>query len=117
PRASWRQRQRLLRRQCQPKMRDGEGMHQPALYDLSAVKCLVVVPAYNEEKSIAGTVADIRAAIGNSRPDAAIVVVNDGSRDGTSAAARATGAVVLDLPFNLDIGGSVQAGLMYAARD
>jgi len=72
-----------------------------------------VVPAYNEEKSIAATVAEIRAGC----PDAAIVVVNDGSADATSVAARATGVTVIDLPYNLGIGGSVQAGFKYAARN
>jgi glycosyltransferase involved in cell wall biosynthesis len=77
------------------------------------VKCLVVVPAYNEEKSIAATVAEIRAGC----PAAAIVVVNDGSTDATSAAARATGVTVIDLPYNLGIGGSVQAGFKYAVHN
>lgn len=76
------------------------------------VKCLVVVPAYNEEKSIAATVADIRAGC----PQAEIVVVNDGSRDKTSAVARSMGVTVIELPYNLGIGGSVQAGFKYAAR-
>jgi glycosyltransferase involved in cell wall biosynthesis len=76
------------------------------------VKCLIVVPAYNEEQSIARTVAEIRTAC----PQAGIVVVNDGSADATSGAARATGVPVLDLPFNLGIGGAVQAGYLYAVR-
>lgn len=76
------------------------------------MRSLVIVPAYNEAAAIAATIADIRAGF----PDAAIVVVNDGSRDGTAEAARRAGVAVLDLPFNLGIGGSVQAGLKYAVK-
>lgn len=72
----------------------------------------MIVPAFNEEASIAATTAEIRAAV----PEAGIVVINDGSRDGTSRAARAAGVTVLDLPYNLGIGGSVQAGFKYAVR-
>lgn len=76
------------------------------------MRSLVIVPAFNEAAAIAATIADIRAGF----PEAAIVVVNDGSRDSTSAAARNSGVAVLDLPCNLGIGGSVQAGLKYAVR-
>jgi glycosyltransferase involved in cell wall biosynthesis len=41
-------------------------------------------------------------------------VVNDGSPDDTSRAARAAGAIVLDLPDNLGIGGAVQTGFLFA---
>jgi hypothetical protein len=45
-----------------------------------------------------------------------ILVVNDGSADHTSDRARASGVVVLDLPFNLGIGGGMQTGYKYAAE-
>jgi glycosyltransferase involved in cell wall biosynthesis len=45
-----------------------------------------------------------------------ILVVNDGSADHTSDKARASGVVVLDLPFNLGIGGGMQTGYKYAAE-
>ena len=74
------------------------------------IRYLVVVPAFNEEDNIAATVREIRAGF----PEASILVVNDGSRDGTSLAARKTGVAVLDLPFNLGIGACVQTALKYA---
>jgi hypothetical protein len=43
-----------------------------------------------------------------------VIVVNDGSPDGTSGEARRAGAVVLDLPCNLGIGGAVQTAFLYA---
>ncbi|MBT0666298.1 glycosyltransferase family 2 protein [Geobacter pelophilus] len=73
---------------------------------------LVIVPAYNEEASIAEVIADLRS---NQRP-LDIIVVNDGSIDRTSAIARLHGVAVIDLPKNLGIGGAVQAGFKYADR-
>jgi glycosyltransferase involved in cell wall biosynthesis len=75
---------------------------------------LVIVPAYNEEKSIGRVIEDLR---GLDLP-LDILVVNDGSADATSAQARATGqALVIDLPKNLGIGGAVQTGFKFAARN
>ncbi|MDO9357297.1 MAG: glycosyltransferase family 2 protein [Solirubrobacteraceae bacterium] len=71
---------------------------------------LVIVPALNESQSIAGTVADLRTHV----PEFDIVVIDDGSTDDTAARARAAGADVVSLPFNLGIGGAVQTGYRYA---
>jgi glycosyltransferase involved in cell wall biosynthesis len=76
------------------------------------MKILVVVPAYNEEQSIPGVIHDLRLH----GPHADIVVVNDGSRDKTSLAARNLGVRVLELPFNLGIGGAMQTGYQYAKQ-
>ena len=46
-----------------------------------------------------------------------VIVVDDGSTDGTARVARDAGAQVLTLPFNLGIGGAVQAGFKYAAEN
>ncbi len=76
------------------------------------MKILIIIPAYNEEESLPGVIQDLRAHI----PHADLLVVNDGSRDGTARVARGMGVRVLDLPFNLGIGGAVQAGYLYADR-
>lgn len=71
-----------------------------------------VVPAYNEAASIGAVVAEIRAA----DPELEIVVIDDGSTDGTGTLATAAGATVLHLPYNLGIGAAVQTGLQYACE-
>jgi hypothetical protein len=74
-------------------------------------KLLAIVPAYNESGAVAGTISEIH----RHAPGFDVVVVDDGSTDGTAAVARRAGARVLQLPFNLGIGGAVQAGYVYAA--
>ena len=73
-------------------------------------KRIAIVPAYNEREAIAGVVAEIRAF----EPEFDVLVVDDGSHDDTAAVARAHGAHVVRLPFNLGIGGAVQTGFRYA---
>jgi glycosyltransferase involved in cell wall biosynthesis len=77
---------------------------------LAGLKRIAVVPAYNEEESIARVIAEIRAF----DPELEIVVVDDGSHDRTAAVAEERGAHVVRLPFNLGIGGAVQTGFRYA---
>ena len=76
------------------------------------MKKLAIVPAYNEEASVGAVIRDLR----RHAPDFDVLVVDDGSTDATSPVARREGAVVLRLPFNLGIGGTVQAGYQYAAE-
>jgi glycosyltransferase involved in cell wall biosynthesis len=71
---------------------------------------LAIVPAYNEAEAIATTVAAIRRWA----PDFDVVVVDDGSTDATSKRASQAGATVLQMPFNLGIGGAMQSGYIYA---
>ena len=76
----------------------------------SEKKVLVIIPAFNEEGSVGKVVEEVKTHL----PQIDALVVNDGSTDLTSEIAKAKGAIVLDLPFNLGIGGAMQAGYKYA---
>lgn len=73
---------------------------------------LIVMPAWNEQETIADVIAEIR----EQTPDVDVLVVDDGSTDGTVAAARAAGAMVIQLPVHLGVGGAMRAGYRFAAR-
>ncbi len=77
--------------------------------DADRLRVLIAIPAYREERSIGRIVTDLRTKFPYD-----VLVVNDGSPDGTSGAARSAGANVLDLPCNLGIGGAVQTAFLFA---
>jgi glycosyltransferase involved in cell wall biosynthesis len=72
------------------------------------MRTLLIIPAFNEGKSIQGVVYAVRPFI-----DGDIVVIDDGSEDDTAALARAAGAAVIRHPCNLGIGAAVQTGFLY----
>jgi glycosyltransferase involved in cell wall biosynthesis len=73
-------------------------------------KLCVMIPAFNEEKSLPGLLAEVRTAL----PGVHVLVINDGSRDATAQVAREHGAHVLNMPYNAGVGTAVQAGFQYA---
>lgn len=73
-------------------------------------KILIIIPAYNEAEAIAKVILSVKEDV----PLADIVVINDGSTDATALTAKAGGAMVIDLPYNLGIGAAVQTGYKYA---
>jgi polyprenyl-phospho-N-acetylgalactosaminyl synthase len=77
----------------------------------SHVDVTVVVPALNEEMRVGKVVSDLRERFGR------VVVVDDGSVDGTATLARAAGAEVVSHPSNLGQGAALQTGFAYALRD
>ncbi|WP_202904737.1 glycosyltransferase family 2 protein [Marinagarivorans algicola] len=81
---------------------------------MSEPKICIIVPAFNEEVSIAKVITSLKAH--NSRY--VVVVINDASKDKTQAVAESTGfARVITLPCNLGIGGGVQTGFLFAKRN
>ncbi|WP_372967394.1 glycosyltransferase family 2 protein [Microbacterium sp.] len=73
---------------------------------------LVVIPALNEEESVADVVRDVSTAL----PGARCLVVDDGSIDKTGRRASEAGAEVLTLPYNLGVGGAMRAGFRFARQ-
>ncbi|WZL73647.1 glycosyltransferase family 2 protein [Clostridiaceae bacterium 35-E11] len=74
------------------------------------MKKLVIIPAYNEEKSIVKVVNNIKKYA----PDFDYVVINDGSLDSTLDVCYKNKINVVNLPVNLGIGGAMQTGYKYA---
>jgi glycosyltransferase involved in cell wall biosynthesis len=73
-------------------------------------RALVIVPAYNEEESLPGTLDELQAKA----PGFDVLVVDDGSHDGTSAVGRERGLPVVRHPVNLGVGAALQTGFRYA---
>jgi glycosyltransferase involved in cell wall biosynthesis len=74
------------------------------------VRTLVIVPALNERESLPVTLDELRAAA----PGLDVLVVDDGSCDGTADVARARGIPVARHPFNLGVGAALQTGFRVA---
>lgn len=79
-------------------------------WSLERERLMVVLPALNEQDSVARVVHEIRAV----QPHAAILVVDDGSTDATASRAAQAGAQVMRLPFNLGVGGAMRAAYRFA---
>ncbi len=73
------------------------------------MKTLIVVPAYNE----ATTIAQVLNAFGETYD---VVVVDDGSIDGTGEIARAGGATILRHVVNRGLGAALRTGFAYAIQ-
>jgi glycosyltransferase involved in cell wall biosynthesis len=80
--------------------------------NLENTRVLIIMPAWNEADCVGSTVAEVLSL--NEPYD--VLVVNDGSTDETASCAAAAGAVVMNLPFNLGVGGAMRAGFRYAQR-
>ena len=73
-------------------------------------RVLVMIPAHDEEASLPRTLAEVRERA----PALAVLVVDDGSRDGTARVARAAGVPLIRHPINLGVGGALQTAFRYA---
>ncbi len=82
--------------------------HPPAV----GAPLAVVVPAYNEEPTVAGVVDEIPAH--NAGLQTEVIVVVDGARDQTAARAAEAGALVCDVPVNRGQGAALRLGYWLA---
>ena len=76
-------------------------------------KLLIIIPAYNEEGRVGRVIRDVRATLAG----ADVLVINDGSADGTAAEASDAGAITLSLPVNSGYGVALQTGYKFAVRN
>ncbi|OGX41304.1 MAG: hypothetical protein A2984_02955 [Omnitrophica WOR_2 bacterium RIFCSPLOWO2_01_FULL_41_12] len=74
---------------------------------LERMKTCVVIPTYNEAKSIAGLVKEIQGL------NLEVIIVDDGSQDDTSQIAQENGATVLKNQINQGKGASLIKGFSY----
>lgn len=74
---------------------------------------LVFVPAWNEEESLPAVLEEL----GRELPSADVLVVDDGSTDGTADIARGHGASVLSFGANRGLRAAIAAGYEHAAKE
>lgn len=77
-------------------------------------KILIIIPAYNEEKSILKVYKGILDYNRNNNTHYDVIVINDGSIDNTKKICKDNNIPVINLVQNLGIGGAVQTGYKYA---
>jgi hypothetical protein len=75
---------------------------------------LVCIPAYDEAESLPAVLAEIPIEVAGQRTH--VLVIDDGSRDGTATVARSFGAHVVSHPVNSGQGAALQTGYLVAER-
>ena len=78
----------------------------------AAIKTLIAIPAFNEEASIGAVLQNLR----EHHPLEHVIVIDDGSRDATSAIALAAGVRVIRHSINLGVGAAMGTAFKFAAR-
>jgi glycosyltransferase involved in cell wall biosynthesis len=78
--------------------------------DTKNIAVTVLIPAYNEEKSIGNTVRRVK----DLHPDFEVLVIDDGSTDKTMQVAMDAGANVWPHPYNIGNGAAIKSGLRVA---
>ena len=86
---------------------------QPLAPPAHVLSLLAVVPAYNERANLSRVVADLSRVISKDN----ILIVNDGSTDGTENLLPMLGVRWLTLSQRLGVGGAVRTGIQYAKRN
>jgi glycosyltransferase involved in cell wall biosynthesis len=81
---------------------------------VSTLRCLVVIPCYNEAASIQTLLSELKAVQLQPGVDIDVLVVNDCSTDTTVEQVKKENTRLLDLPVNVGIGGAMQTGFLYA---
>lgn len=77
----------------------------------------MVIPAFNEEKSVRAGIIELREMFAQTDINAEIIVVDDGSRDNTAREAKAAGARVIQHRGNRGYGASLKTGIIAASNE
>ena len=80
---------------------------------MKPIKVSVIIPAYNEEHTIAEVVNKIRSYF----TEVEIIVINDGSEDNTAEIAEDSGALVFNHPYNIGNGAAIKSGIRTATGE
>lgn len=80
-------------------------------------KLSVVIPAYNEEHGVEPVLRELRSLLEQHDIEPEIILVDDGSSDGTAAAARRAGARVLRHRYNRGYGAALKTGIAAATHE
>ena len=72
---------------------------------------LIMVPALNEQESVGLVLSELM------NHGYGVLLISDGSTDGTAEIGRTRGIPVLELPINLGVGGALRAGFKFACRN
>ncbi|MBA7698422.1 Polyprenol monophosphomannose synthase [subsurface metagenome] len=80
---------------------------------VESCKVFIVMPAYNEAKIL----GDVLRELLDCNPSYRVIVVDDGSCDGTATVAGSFGVHVLTHPVNLGQGAALATGIEYALRE
>lgn len=76
-------------------------------------KGIIIIPVYNEEYNIKKVIEDLKKEI-----EFKLLLINDGSSDKTTTVVKEENRVnIINLPYNLGIGGAVQTGFQYAHKN
>ncbi len=78
--------------------------------EIKSSSCLVIIPAMNEEKTIAQVVSKVKELGFN------VLVIDDNSHDNTVFLARENGALVIPLVYNIGAWNATQTGFQYALK-
>ena len=87
------------------------------LADRETKSVSVVIPAFNEEAAVRQSIIELREMFDATEIDAEIIVVDDGSKDGTAREAKAAGARVIQHRSNRGYGASLKTGIVAASND
>jgi glycosyltransferase involved in cell wall biosynthesis len=98
--------------ELEPAERDAARAFLAAHPPSTGAPAAIVIPAYNEEPTVAEVVSEIPNQAGGMAAE--VIVVVDGARDGTAAKAAGAGALVCDVPVNRGQGAALKLGYWLA---